>query len=54
MDEIREGLVSLGITKLIVNSPKIFLVSAKSGPNFPIATLGLGLDLIGFMMRPKK
>jgi hypothetical protein len=45
---------SLGITALQVGKPSIFWASAKVGPNLPVSTLGIGLDLIGWIMRPKK
>jgi len=48
------ALKSLGITTLKVGKPSIFWASSKAGPNFPVATLGLGLDLIGWLLRPRK
>lgn len=45
--EIRQALADLGLQKLEVRKPSILWFSQKSGPNFPIATLGMGLDLIG-------
>lgn len=52
--ELRMALKSLGITTLRVGKPSIFWASSKAGPNFPIATFGLGLDALGWVMRPKK
>ena len=52
--KLRKGLKSLGITTIKVGKPSIFWASSKTGPNFPVATLGLGLDLIGWIMRPWK
>jgi len=51
---LRLALKSLGITTLKVGKPSIFWASGKAGPNFPVATLGLGLDLIGWIQRPTK
>jgi len=51
---LRKALKSLGITTLKVGNPSIFWASSKAGPNFPVATLGLGLDLIGWIQRPWK
>jgi hypothetical protein len=49
LDETRllKALKSLGITTLRVGKPSIFFASSKVGPNLPVATLGIGLDLIG-------
>lgn len=52
--ELKLALKSLGITTLKVGKPSIFWASSKSGPNLPVATLGLGLDLIGWILRPQK
>jgi len=52
--ELKQALKSLGITTLRVRKPSIFWASSKSGPNLPVATLGLGLDLIGWILRPQK
>jgi len=52
--ELKNALKSLGITTLKVGKPSIFWASSKSGPNLPVATLGLGLDLIGWILRPQK
>jgi len=52
--ELKKALKSLGITTLRVGKPSIFFASSKSGPNLPVATLGLGLDLIGWILRPQK
>jgi hypothetical protein len=52
--ELTSALKSLGITTLKVGKPSIFFASSKAGPNFPVATIGLGLDLIGWTMRPRK
>lgn len=52
--EIRQALLDLGIQKLVVKKPSVFWFSTKSGPNFPIATLGMGLDLIAWIMQPTK
>jgi hypothetical protein len=52
--ELKNALKSLGITTLRVGKPSIFWASSKSGPNLPVATLGLGLDLIGWILRPQK
>jgi len=52
--ELKAALKSLGITTLRVGKPSIFYASSKAGPNFPVATIGLGLDLIGWTLRPRK
>jgi len=52
--ELEAALKSLGITTIKVGNPSIFYASSKAGPNFPVATIGLGLDLIGWIMRPRK
>jgi hypothetical protein len=52
--ELKAALKSLGITTLLVGKPSIFYASSKAGPNFPVATIGLGLDLIGWILRPRK
>lgn len=46
--EIRKALVDLGIV-LKVGKPNPFWLSTKSGPNFNVATLGAGLDLLAWM-----
>lgn len=43
---IRQALIDLGITRLSVKKPNMFLFSMKSGPNAPLAVLGIGFDLI--------
>lgn len=40
--ELRSALKSLGITVIKTGKPSIFFASSKAGPNFPVATLGLG------------
>jgi hypothetical protein len=47
--ELSNAIRSLGITTLTksIGKPSIFFASAKVGPNLPVASLGLGLDLIG-------
>jgi hypothetical protein len=51
---IRQALIDLGITRLSVKKPNMFLFSMKSGPNAPLAVLGIGFDLIAWMCQPKK
>lgn len=46
--EIRKALKDLGIV-LKVGKPNPFWLSTKSGPNFNVATLGAGLDLLAWM-----
>lgn len=52
--EIRLALKDLGIGKLLVKKPNLFHFSMKAGPNAPLAVLGIGFDLIGWMCNPKK
>lgn len=44
--EIRQALKDLGITQLKVRKPSPVWLSMKSGPNFPLATVGMGVDLV--------
>jgi hypothetical protein len=52
--EVESALRSLGIRHLHVSKPNMFQFSTKAGPNAPLAVLGIGLDLLGWMCRPFK
>jgi len=53
--EVSCALKSLGILgNLVVRKPNMFHFSMKAGPNAPLAVLGIGFDLIGWMCRPNK
>lgn len=52
--ELVEALKRLGIMTLQVKKPSVFHASPKAGPNFPIATFGIGLDLLAWIRDPKK
>lgn len=53
-NEIRAALKTMESWKLRFRSkPSLYFNSYKSGPNSTIAVLGIGLDLIAWIMRPK-
>jgi hypothetical protein len=45
--EVVMALQSLGLGKLSVRKPNLLQFSTKSGPNAPLAVLGIGFDLLG-------
>jgi hypothetical protein len=52
---VTKALSTLGLGRgLSVGKPSLLLFSVKAGPNSPIATLGIGFDLLGWMARPNK
>lgn len=52
--EIREALKDLGLLTLKVKKPRLLQFTTKSGPSSPLAVLGIGFDLIGWMCNPSK
>jgi hypothetical protein len=52
--ELVRALKYMGLNTLKVQKPSIFLLSSKSGPNLPNATVAIGLDTLGWILRPKK
>jgi hypothetical protein len=55
VSEVSKALKSLGILgNFHVGKPNMFHFSMKAGPNAPLAVLGIGFDLLGWMCRPNK
>jgi len=53
-EEIKVALRNLKIDNFREKKPSIFHFTTKAGPNAPLAVLGLGFDLLGWMVRPRK